>query len=158
MLMKMIAKFLANKHVAEYLVERAKKTPYQHLEGYMNRWWLFNPYSNTSGLCRFPKLPVSIRVHHILRKDLDRHMHDHPWDARTFIIKGWYVEEREGTGLTVRKEGDTATLNFGEFHRIDEVSEGGVYTVFVTFRYRGTWGFKVEGNKVQWRKYLGIDS
>jgi hypothetical protein len=34
--------------------------------------------------------------------------------------------------------------------------EGGAWTIFITGKYRGTWGFLVDGAKVQWRKYLGM--
>ena len=27
------------KRVANWVVNRAKRTPYLHLDGYMNRWW-----------------------------------------------------------------------------------------------------------------------
>lgn len=27
----------------------------------------------------------------------------------------------------------------------------------ITGKYRGTWGFLVDGVKVQWRKYLGLE-
>lgn len=96
-------------------------------------------------------------------------MHDHPWNARTFILRGGYVEVRpteHGEYYTMpgyqlhkkhyRWAGETCRLRFGEYHRIVEVSEGGVWTLFVTGKYRGTWGFLVDGSKVQWRKYLGL--
>ena len=49
--------------------------------------------------------------------------------------------------------GDTARLNHGEYHRIDQVSPGGVYTLFITSNWRGDWGFLVNGVKVPWRTY-----
>lgn len=170
-----LAKIVALPQVADYLIERAKKTPYFDLEGYMNRNWLFNPYPNRLDLPdaergkmkQYSDFP-SIRVHHILRADLARHPHDHPWNARTIILKGWYVEDRveqhiDGSPLLVNNEpyykryrrvaGDTATLNFGEYHNIKEVSPGGVHTLFITEEYQGTWGFLVDGVKVPWREY-----
>jgi len=148
---KPFAWFVSRQPVANFIIEHAKKTPYFHLDGYMERWWLFNDYTNTPKHLR--RLP-SIRIHHILRKDLSRDMHDHPWDARTIILRGGYWEDRliEGTIPKVhaykRQVGDTATLKFGEFHNIVDVSEGGVWTMFITFKYRGTWGFRVNGEKV----------
>jgi hypothetical protein len=149
------AQFLAEPAIADWLIETSFRTPYTHLPGYMERFWLLNPYDFDA-----PKggreLP-SARIHHILRKDLDRHYHDHPWDARTVILKGWYIEERlmaDGSlKLLKREPGDTAALNFGGYHRIVEVSEGGVWTLFITYQYRGTWGFLVDGKKVPWREY-----
>lgn len=42
-------------------------------------------------------------------------------------------------------------------HRISEVSEGGVYTLFISGKWRGVWGFLVDGVKVPWKKYLGLE-
>lgn len=152
--MKIIGRLLSNPTVARGLIRRAKRTPYFHLDGYMNRWWLFNAYDQETHTTKYPWFPWSVRIHHILRKDHDRALHDHPWNARTFILHGWYREVREDGQLIRRCAGDTARLNFGEFHSIREVSDGGVWTMFITSRFRGTWGFKVEGKKVPYREYL----
>lgn len=153
-MLKLIAKVLAVPVVTDWLIRRSARTPYVHLEGYMDRFWVFNPYEAVSEIRKFGWIPFSIRVHHILREDDDRHLHDHPWNARTFILRGWYEEVREDGRLIRRDAGDTARIAFGEFHAIREVSPGGVWTLFVTTRYRGTWGFKVNGYKVPWREYF----
>lgn len=159
-----IAFLLSRKLVADYLISRSRRTPYFHLEGYMNRWWLFNAYSSDVEKDsperykrKWPSWFPSIRVHHILREDQGRHLHDHPWNARTVLLRGWYTERRinesgnttEGT----RSKGQTARILFGQYHSIDEVSPGGVYTLFFTWKYGGTWGFLVDGKKVPWREY-----
>ena len=174
-LMRLLARTLARPAVADWLIRRALRTPYSSIISddklYMERFWLFNPYpdSGASGADRKPwRFPISIRVHHIILPDQDRHLHDHPWNARTFILRGWYREAkpRAHCGMSNaasdyfvnRLTGETATLAFGEYHRITEVSEGGVWTLFVTGKYRGAWGFLVDGAKVQWRRYLGLES
>jgi len=145
MFYKILAKILATKVVSDYIIKKAKKTPYSNIVGedgelYMERYWLFNPYHETDGLKMFSWFPLSIRVHKILKKDADEHLHDHPWNARTFILKGNYVEFREGTNPL----------------RIVDVCEEGAYTLFITGKYQGTWGFLVNGAKVHYKKYLGI--
>lgn len=170
-----IAYLLARPAVVDWLINRAVRTPYTHIDGYMMRYWLFNPYpTKSSGRRPWWQFPISIRLHHILREDDDRHHHDHPWNARTVILRGWYREVRqhpkclpleesfrrllEPTGqFFIRKAGDTAQLRFGEFHRISEVSPGGVWTLFITGRYRGDWGFDVDGVKVPHHVYLEKD-
>lgn len=169
---KLIAKILSHPKVFNYLLNKAKKTPYINIYGvengelYMERYWLFNPYPVSGAKSRYSWLPLSIRIHKIVKPDDDRHLHDHPWNARTFILKGWYNEIRQAEGIQSlfgdfvnlqRTKGDTACLSFGEYHRITEVSEGGVYTLFVTGKYRGTWGFLVDGLKVHYKKYLGLE-
>lgn len=164
LLWKAVAFVVSRKPVANYLIRRSWATPYFHLPGYMDRWWLFNSYSpdvEKSGEARYarkmPSWVPSIRIHHILRADDARHLHDHPWNARTIILKGWYVERRLNAdgSITegVRSKGNTAQILYGQYHSIDEVSEGGVYTMFFTWKYCGGWGFLVDGKKVPWREY-----
>lgn len=172
---KFIAWAISRDIIADMLIRISKRTPYKHIMSqdgktmYMGRWWLFNPYSRTDNKPKYWWCPWSIRIHHILRHDTDRDLHDHPWNARTIILRGWYKEEREcepgpEVGLFVqtplyvstRHRGDTATLGFNEYHRISHVSPGGVYTLFISGPWMGVWGFKVNGVKVGWKKYLGI--
>lgn len=164
MLWKLLAKILGIPFVASWLIKRAMRTPYFHLEGYMNRYWLFNRYSAVGKPDviprRFSWLP-SVRIHHILREDDARDLHDHPWNARTIILKGYYVERRLINkpsrfvicNTYLRQAGDTATINFGEYHNIDEVSDGGVWTLFIAGNSLGTWGFLVDGKKVPYKEY-----
>lgn len=174
-LWNLFARFVSRPAVVSWLIRRAARTPYVHITGpsgtvYMYRFWLFNPYPSSdvkqAAIDAGEKepqnwFPISIRLHHIMRKDDDRHMHDHPWNARTIILDGSYVEVRPGNEslatAIVRHPGDTASLKFGEYHRITHVSPGGVWTLFITGKYRGTWGFNVDGKKIQWRTYLGLD-
>ena len=156
-----LAKVLAHPVVFDWLETRGYKTPYLHImsqdgdEVYMYRYWLFNPYDAENKSQKYRWLP-NIRLHHIMCPDSDRHLHDHPWDARTFILRGWYLEEKEGSkDLIPRKAGTTASLKYGEYHRIHQVSPGGVWTLFITWKYKGTWGFKVGDKKIPYREYLG---
>lgn len=161
-LWNMVARLAARPAARRWLIARAERTPYTHIykgdKLYMRRFWLFNPYPDTgaSGADR-PRwqFPISIRIHHIVRPDQDRHDHDHPWNARTIILAGSYVEQRSGITY-IRQAGDTATLKFGEYHSITQVSIGGAWTMFIIGPYRGTWGFLVDGVKVHWRKYLRL--
>lgn len=158
-----LAWLVSRKPIAAWIVRRAQRTPYTHIPGYMNRWWTFNPYQkvNDTEIARIPWLP-SIRVHHILRRDNDRHPHDHPWDARTIVLDGWYDERRvtEWSGSmslgerAVRSEGYTGPINHGSYHQITDVSEGGVWTLFFTFGRQGQWGFLVDGEKVPFPEYM----
>jgi hypothetical protein len=150
--MYFLAKFLALPWVRNWLIKRAQRSPYYDIPGYMNRWWLFNG-DKEDGTPKYPWL-WRLRVHHILRADDDRHKHDHPSDFRTFILAGWYIEDREDGKWYVRVAGDTATLNFGEYHSIREVPLGGVWTLFVLGPSKGMWGFLVNGEKMPWRDYM----
>ena len=50
--------------LVDRLIARAMRTPYFHLEGYLNRWWLL-PYNRTG---------YAARIHQFLRSDDDRHL------------------------------------------------------------------------------------
>lgn len=156
---KLLAKIVSQPAIADWLIDRSRATPYFHLPGYMNRHWVFNGYDPGKRVRRWGDLLPAIRVHEILRADRGRHKHDHPWDARTIILSNGYVETRLVNGKDVkflRKRGDTATLNYGEYHRIDELLDDlPVWTLFITWRYRGTWGFWVDGKKIPHREYQG---
>ena len=168
LLWTVLARVLSQRHIAAWLIRRAQRTPYAPIYArnsdalYMDRWWIFNPYGKTPegrtapAKCRW--LP-SVRVHHICLPDDDLHEHDHPWDARTILLRGWYVEERRSHDLPTRvmQSGMTGAIHAGDYHRIARVSDGGVFTLFFTWRYVEEWGFNVNGSKVPWRTYLGID-
>lgn len=147
---RFLAKLLARPAVADWIIKRAQRTPYDHLaiadsrivrlphgtalwpgdRWYMQRWW-------------FLRLGhLQIRVHHIQLADIGRDMHDHPWPFRTFVLRGGYLEKRETTGSALRLAGHTAVMGRGEFHRIAKVSPGGAWTLFVTRGPRKGWGFK----------------
>jgi hypothetical protein len=152
-----VAWIVTRERISQWLMQRAARTPYSDIYDasgkllYMRRWWLFNPYEPNTYLRQFKWLPISVRIHHIVRPDSDRHLHDHPWGWRTIILAGNYTEERE-SGIFVRTRGDTSGLAHNEFHRIDHVdAKLGAVTLFITFRYRHRWGFKVN-----YREYLGI--
>lgn len=169
----LIAKFLSQPKIVDWLIVRAVRRPYTHIQSrdgitvYMYRYWLFNPYMLSivkEALKQAGKkipwsFPISIRLHHIMVPDRDCHLHDHPWNARTIVLWGWYHEIRLATKTLkadrfyVRTAGDTATLKFGEYHKITQVSRGGVWTLFITYKYRGTWGYLVDGVKVPFYEY-----
>jgi hypothetical protein len=173
-----VAWAVSRRPVVDWLIQRAVRTPYSHIPhdgSYMERYWLFNAYDqvnkiNGTKVWHWRKWLPSIRLHKINRADSDDHMHDHPWDARTIILRGMYIEQRleEDHDLALfgfveevenhyrRNAGDTARVLFGQYHRINTVSKGGVWTMFITYKYRGTWGFLVNGVKVKWKEYLGV--
>lgn len=173
--------------IADYLIARAKRTPYFHLTGYMNRWWLVPyTYAGSAGLpgdgtgavsWRRPvakllqMLGVAVRVHEILRSDIGRDPHDHPWSYLTIVLKGGYVEERydvEGQLVSARWHGPGSVLfrRAGDLHKLrlprtEPTGELGAYaeftatTLFITGRYRQRWGFQTATGKVPHDLYRG---
>jgi hypothetical protein len=159
----------------DWLINRAKKTPFDHLTGYMNRYWVLNPKGKLS---RFG----TARIHEILRSDADRHLHDHPWSYTTIILKGGYTEvthwetmeqaeqwarkERRQGGMFFNSEMGRFELRLmyeagcvlhrkaGFPHRL-VVSEGeSATTLFMMGNYQNKWGFYTPEGKIYWRDYL----
>lgn len=143
--------------VIDNLIEQAKKNPYFHLEGYMERYWLYPFDENNS---------INIRIHHILRSDEDRHLHDHPWPSTSVILKGGYWEilpEDQSQDPTLdaerrkriwRSPGDVVTRKAGDRHAI-ELPEGQTsWSMFIMGKYEQQWGFYLPEGKMYWREYL----
>lgn len=127
---------------------------------YMKRWWLI-------GTPEKKERPAALRLHHIITRDLDRHLHDHPWPFFSLVLDGWYVEERpvsrnpcfdgdeEATYQVVRRAGDFAYRRATDRHRISAVSPGGVWTLIAIGSITHWWGFYTPHGKVYWRDYVG---
>ncbi len=183
-------------NLVDRITQRAQRTPYFHLAGYMNRWWLV-PYAEDwravkgstvdfhgmririqgsegqdvsvdYGVRMSWRRPVAkllqhfgiaVRVHEILRSDYERHPHDHPWWYVTIILRGRYIEtiyNDAGRLVDVNYWGPGSILfrPAGSWHRLDLYGPP-VWTLFITGRYKQTWGFNVGGRKVAHREYLG---
>jgi len=159
----LLARFLGSRQkLVDLLIDLAQYNPYSHLfhrdgRPYMGRWWLMPCW-----LCRvdetghrypFAWLPLIARIHHIRTPDDDRDLHDHPADYRSIILRGWYVEEDIFGKRHLRQQGDTVAARAQNFHTIVEVSDGGVWTLFMMGKKINRWGFLVDGHKIHWRKY-----
>lgn len=142
--------------LVDLLIARALRDPYCHLPGYMLRYWLIRP--------RW-WLPLSVRIHMILRSDSDRHMHDHPWANLSLILRGWYIEElpesqqqaaaddlRGKIRERVLVAGDVVFRRANDRHRLQLMAP--CWTLFVMFGRQRHWGFHTEKGWVYWRQYL----
>ena len=98
-------------HLADLLIGRAKRTPYFHLEDYMQRFWLKEHNEAKSNR--------AARVHNIKRSDHDRALHDHPWNNASLVLKGGYWEVVPGAYQAAR-EADfaNATENLRMLHKL----------------------------------------
>lgn len=140
--------------VVEWIIQRAQRTPYEHLAGYMDRYWLVKPSRWTLG--------CGVRVHHIMRSDNDRAMHTHPWWNVSWILSGTYWEvmpARKGDNgalvggyanlnepfsMAQRKPGHLVFRRRTWRHKL-MLFRGPVWTLMITGPDHGTWGFYVPG-------------
>src|SRR5258707_1186927 len=83
---------------------------------YLERWWVIprNRYFN-------------IYLHHFLRSDDDRALHDHPWWNLSVLLKGKYLEHRP-TYVRIRRRGQVVLRKATASHRI-ELFDGPVWTL-----------------------------
>ena len=111
-------------------------------DNYLRRWWILprNDYCN-------------VYLHEILKSDIDRAMHDHPWASTSFIISGGYIEHTP-EGTFERQAGDVVSRAANALHRL-EVPEGsgGAVSLFMTGSKVREWGFDCEHGWVHWMDF-----
>jgi hypothetical protein len=136
------------------LIARARRTPYQHIGDYMERWWLI-PYS---------RFGIACRLHHILKSDDDRAFHDHPWPYLTVVLRGGYTEvkpryDRSGFYLGESRRwygpGSVIFRRAKSWHRLEIPPGASAWTMFISGPKRQSWGFLPHTTtKIYWREYL----
>lgn len=154
--------------IARALIDLARQTPYEHIEDYMERYWLV-PYSRETsttgrkiiggGKLKFRKHPIgrllqwfgyAARIHVIKRSDRADAFHDHPWPYCSIILKGWYAEEipvldRQGNVIDRESEyfgeGSVLIRPAHHFHRLQAWSGQPATTLFITGKQVNEWGF-----------------
>lgn len=122
---------------------------------YMDRWYIIPPEWN---------LPWCVRLHHIRRHDLARSPHNHPYAFHSVVLRGFYVEEQilgippmeDGCELIAFPVREIYHFPFKwhkiarqRYHRIIEMSAGGVWTLIVHPRKpkEYEWGYLGEDGK-----------
>ena len=90
-------------------------------------------------------------IHHYLRTDPDRGVHDHPWNwAIAWLLAGEYIERRltgfNGLGdcnfeFVPRHTGVPYLLTGRDFHSLDLAPGRTVWSLFVHGPFRKGWGF-----------------
>lgn len=145
--------------LVDWIIRFARRTPFFHLEGYMERWWFVRP-------CWW--FPSGVRVHHILRSDNDRCLHDHPWPYMTIILRGGYYELTDAVysrwdgvehAMLAKWYGPGSILfrRSTHKHRLILPANKTAWTLFFMGPYQQGWGFYTPEGKVPWREYLNGD-
>ncbi len=109
---------------------------------YLKRWYLI----------RTPWF--SLRFHKILMSDLDRDLHDHPWDWISIMVKGSYVETTNRSEKTV-KAGMINRHRARTPHKLTLLTPE-VWTIFITGREFRQWGFHTPDGWVSSDKYFNL--
>lgn len=104
-----------------------------------------------------------IHLHHILRSDSDRALHDHPWSFVSVILWGGYWEWVDGdmdgrvyarVG-TWKCPGSVLIRRAEHAHRV--TLDRPCWSLVFTGPRRRTWGFYGDSGWLPWREYLGLD-
>ena len=158
----------------KFMVKRGRKKIIFDRDGtseYMIRYYLWrksDPENNKRGSNLF--------LHKIIRSDSDNHLHDHPWDWATFLIKGSYIEILPTANFLKPEHADEGELDVlgnvkhtyymirnrftmrkksaNDYHQIKLVDDRPVWSIFWHGKRTQDWGFFVNGEKVYWKTYL----
>ena len=113
---------------------------------YLRRWWIVprNEFQN-------------VYLHHGLRDDDDRALHDHPWPNQSFLINGRYREVMP-EGSFIREAGSLISRRAEDAHRLELIDGEPFISLFFTGRKEREWGFhcpNVDGPPrwVHWRDF-----
>lgn len=94
---------------------------------------------------RFLNMPAwlggwGIRIHHIVSSDLDRELHDHPFDFVSLIICGpGYFEELVDGSVTFYPQFSIVRRRAEDLHRLELT--GPVWTIVFRGPRKRRWGF-----------------
>lgn len=102
----------------------------------------------------------SIMIHWFHSPDRNRHLHDHPVDMLSIVLRGWYLEEEPLPQFSGSKTFPTGMrvvewLNWiphKKIHRIVGVY-GDPVTLCIAGPRRQEWGFYTEEGWVHWKEY-----
>ena len=105
--------------------------------------------------CRWEILKTrwfSIYIHGIYASDKDKHLHNHPWDYKSIVLKGSYVEETTN-GLNILKFGTITSKDGNDYHKIKQLLTKSVYTLFIVSPVKRVWGYQVDGSFIDNEEY-----
>lgn len=121
-----------------------------------------DPYLDRLRIIQTPLF--GLYLHHIHRPDRDRDPHDHPWSFASVILAGSYHEkvwpDKTDPGRTFtrsRNRWSLQRMRRGGAHIITSMN-GPLWTLVLTGRRQGEWGFWVQGKYVPWREYISSPS
>lgn len=103
----------------------------------------------------------ALYIHKIYESDRDLHLHSHPWNFKTVVLKGIYVERYLGKDLYNEPQEFTrvrGTFSYvsGDrhyYHKILEIMKGPVTTLFFTYGQHKFWYYNVDNILIESGEY-----
>lgn len=111
---------------------------------YIYRWWVI-PRNRL----------FNIYLHHIVRDDDDRALHDHPWVNISVVLKGGYTEVMPHA-TKWRTAGSLVFRRPTSAHRLI-VGKGSCWSLFITGPRVREWGFLCPKGWRSWRIFTAAD-
>lgn len=97
-----------------------------------------------------PLFAVFLHCH--FKPDPSRDLHDHPYNFRTWILKGDYSERRPGQ-VVVWRTGSRHSMKAEWPHSIQALSRVPTWTLLFVGRRRRDWGFYTENGWIRHKDY-----
>lgn len=86
---------------------------------------------------------ASLYLHTIYRADQDPNLHSHPWNFVTVVLRGAYWARGE-KDLKLKSPGSWSYMSREGFHKIDEIVDGPVRTLFFAYGKRQPWYYLMD--------------
>ncbi len=156
---KLIETKLAQKAV-DKLIAHVQKTPYLHLTGYLERFWLVKPSKH---------FPFTVLVNHFLVSDQHDELHDHPWDNLSIVLRGGYLEVQPADqkqhpvqDATLTRDrwvrpGEVVFRRATDRHRVQLPVDDTSWSIFIMGPKKRSWGFHTVEGFVNWRDFFTED-
>lgn len=102
--------------------------------------------------------PFHFHIHIFHRSDMDRVMHDHPWNFCTIILRNGYIEHTPhypGCDYTEVLLPLTARWRPAKWrHRVELIDNQPAVTIMITGRKQHSWGFWEGEFFTHWKDYF----
>lgn len=98
-------------------------------------------------------------LHHFMRSDDDRALHDHPYESTSVILSGQYIEWTEGGRSELRQEGAIVSRSAETAHRVELLLDAAgqplpVTTLFLCGPRVREWGFHCPQGWRPWQQFV----
>ena len=134
----------------------------------INYLFLVKEIISKSGVVHFRRYRLiqtpwfALYIHHILKSDEERDMHDHPWDFSSLILQGAYFETwKMSPDFKVRRNdshyrGDVIKHKAEDVHKITLLTKD-VWTLVLTSGRDREWGYRLIDNTwIDQRSYRSL--
>jgi len=111
-------------------------------------------------LTQFMIIPRVLYLQHFEGPETNDYFHRHRWHyMRSFVLSGFYIEERPGQKFYSRRAGRTHKMDHSTVHRVEYWSSD-CWTLFLMLRPGDDWGYYARqgkgdlGRYTPWRDFV----